>query len=72
MIKAETIENFNSQIKNIEKKMTNNNSPVNTRLELEVSRVELEYQNNEHDYNYAKLNYDEFAHRKHEMGRIYF
>ena len=70
MVKSETINNYQKEIGKIENLMKTNESPVNTKLELEVNRVEFEFQNNEHEFNYAKLNLEDFNTRTQEISKI--
>ena len=72
LVKEETIENFKKEINKMDSQMKKNKSPINSKLELQVSRVEFEFQNNEHELNYARLNFDDFSNRAQDISRHSF
>lgn len=68
LIKDETVDNFRSGIRKMEKNINGNQGPVDSRLELSLNRVELEFQNNVHDMNYKQINYDDLLFKVTETG----
>lgn len=68
LIKDQTIENFRGAIRKMEKNINENQGPVDSRLELSLNRVELEFQNNVHDMNYKQINYDDLLFKVSEIG----
>jgi DNA-binding protein H-NS len=69
LVKDETISHYNRNIHRLEEDILSSSNTNASRLEWNVNKIELEFQQNQHTLNYTKITYDDLINRQKEISK---